>query len=889
MSKLNGKQNHPAGRRVVAGLCMFALSAAPACRGGSGGSGTPPTKPQDDGLLASDPAESRSFPTSFDPNDQIDPSERVGSLPGGLMVGPDGSARYRIDFLLAEEFGGNTANLGLVYNGRASGGDAGRGWSLSGLSSISRCPITSAAGPYLERPDGQALPTEGLRSPAGIDALDKDDLYSPENGADAGLAAARERYANLCLNGALLYQVPLDGANPPPKAERAFRVQGRPFARVFLYGNGSFEEHAESGIVRHYTGSRYARTRNGTMSRAFVLDLEQDKYGHEVSYEYSWDGDDHDNHRLTEVSYTGGRVELEWGESEERFGYFHGMRATSTALLERVRVYGGNDGLARTYELRHEQSALSGRDLLTSATVCDRDGVCLPATRFEYTAPELTTDSLSGHSGFGVESALTIADADRETAAFSDVDGDGIADLVYLTESPVLLIDSELVLSIRHGDGGGSFLPAREYSVELPGLEQGSDDRTQLQFADVTGDGLADPLIISGFRDHIISGMDWGGAYVEAVDASDREGEISTKYTWRVGGDLPWGCDSTYMELCGGGGGPSKWDYDPDDWASSAYYGEQGFSGAISDFDELDYYEGEGEEKCQFPPDPSDKCRAAVPLGVSFMDLTGNGAEEPLPCVGFADVFEGERSDIYWGNADELYSFVSNSDWNIPNGVFGPEDPESRTTCGSWGWGLSAFAQIDVTGEGTRDLLTYRTLPPNLLTSWNSVADETYSARSVEFGMSGVAQTDLYLDLLQRYARLDTRGEEDVLEGADTGESSYNDLFTSDTRGGPSGDLQADLNGDGLVDLVRLEPTAGFVNGNPGEIDAFIDSDPRLACKEGTAESELPARAAVYFNRGDGSFEQGPTRTGFVWQDYCRCSGARSAREFGAGYERDFA
>ncbi len=439
MAKLNGKQNHPVGRRVVAGLCMFALFAAPACRGGAGGSGTPPPEPQDDGVLATDPAESRSFPTSFDPNDQIDPSERVGSLPGGLMVGPDGSARYRIDFLLAEEFGGNTPNLGLVYNGRASGGDAGRGWSLSGLSSISRCPITSAAGPYVERPDGQALPTEGLRHPAGIDALDKDDLYSPGNGPGAGLAAAAERYSNLCLNGALLYQVPLGRANPPPESERAFRVQGRPFARVFLMPNGSFEEHAESGLVRHYTGTRLARTRAGRMTRSFVLGLERDQYGHEVSYQYAWEGDDHDNHRLTEVSYTGGRVELEWGESEERFGYFHGMRTTSTALLERVRVYGGNDGLARTYELSQEQSTLSGRDLLTSATVCDRDGVCLPATRFEYTEPELTTDFLSGQSGFGVESALTITDSDRETAAFSDVDGDGIADLVDLTETPAIL------------------------------------------------------------------------------------------------------------------------------------------------------------------------------------------------------------------------------------------------------------------------------------------------------------------------------------------------------------------------------------------------------------------------------------------------------------------
>ncbi len=372
--------------------------------------------------------------------------------------------------------------------------------------------------------------------------------------------------------------------------------------------------------------------------------------------------------------------------------------------------------------------------------------------------------------------------------------------------------------------------------------------------------------------------MDFGGAYVEAVDASDREGEISTKYTWRVGGDLPWGCDSTYMEICGGGGGPSKWDYDPDDWASSAYYGEQGFSEALSDFDDSDFYEGEGEEICQFPPDPSDECRAAVPLGVSFMDLTGNGAEEPLPCVGFVDVLEGERSDIYWGNADELYSIVSNSGWNIPNGVFGAEDPESRTTCGSWEWGLAAFAQLDVTGEGTRDILTSGTLPPELtqLGFGSGAVNGTYSAVSVEFGMVDAAPTGLYVDLLQRYARLDTRGNEELLEqGWAPGSNPvldvlYSGLFTGETRGGPSGDLQADLNGDGLVDLVRLEPTAGFVNGSPGEIDAFIDSDPRLACKAGTAESELPARAAVYFNRGDGSFEQGPTRTGFEWQDYCR-------------------
>ncbi|MGE4589848.1 MAG: FG-GAP-like repeat-containing protein, partial [Acidaminococcaceae bacterium] len=61
-----------------------------------------------------------------------------GTLPGNLMVSSSGAAVYNIPIDLPQGVAGLTPQLALVYNSQGGNGLLGMGWSLSGLSGISR-------------------------------------------------------------------------------------------------------------------------------------------------------------------------------------------------------------------------------------------------------------------------------------------------------------------------------------------------------------------------------------------------------------------------------------------------------------------------------------------------------------------------------------------------------------------------------------------------------------------------------------------------------------------------------------------------------------------------------------------------------------------------------
>ncbi|MEM6295413.1 MAG: RHS repeat-associated core domain-containing protein [Myxococcota bacterium] len=860
---------------------MSALVFPPACGTGADTDREAPGPDPRSPSLSAAPGYPGTTPDAFDPDGYIEPSENVGSLPGGVGVAPNGAAVYSVPLDAPRAFGGNTPRLALSYDSRGLSGTAGKGWSLAGIGAISRCPSASAGLPWVERPETQPLPTVGVRHPAGVGALAK----NLESQSVAEIAS--EQYSNLCLNGDLLYVVPADDSDPEPNAILSFRVAGRPDVRVFALssagdaGASSFREYSETGEVRDYAvggGARRAATSAGVIYHSWPLSKEQDRFGNAVDYTYDSDGPAGEGHRLIEVSYTGGRVELVWDQGEKREGYSHGMRNSSDVILREVRMYGGAGGLVRTYRLGHETSAVSNSDLLDSLEVCDRAGVCLPATKFDYGEGDVISLTLEDLSPFGGDFSLSLSDSELRTAAFSDVDGDSLADLVYLTDEPVLAIASS-ALVVRHGNGSGGFLPPREYAVELPdGVLASGSSEASVTFGDVTGDGVADPILVQTFRETVFGSVTWGGVFAEALDVTDRTSPITRKRVWQLGGAEPWGCPWTFG--CTGSGASA---FDSADllaseaWSNGSAHPNGYYEDSLSDFDAI---APNGDSECM--PDPSDVCRAVATMGFTLMDTTGDGTENFVPCVGFLDFEESEQNPPLWSQSHLLFDLPGeNGAVHIPNGVFGdPELPEEfplsdswRTTCGSWDWGLKAFTLLDVTGEGTRDLLSGQPLPPEPF----NLGVQAYTTRSVEFGMTGSANTNLPVDLLQRYSRFDTRGVEDAVAWAEEGgtpvESGlsevYDLLFSGAARGGESGDIRADLNGDGLLDIVRLEPVQGFAD-QFGEQDAFVDADPRLACKVGTDEYSLPAQVAAYFNRGDGGFEEGPKLGGFTWADSCR-------------------
>src|SRR3954471_8663023 len=290
----------------------------------------------------------------------------AGATAGTFSISSTGEATYVMPLVTMPGRAGVEPQLSLTYDSAGGDGVLGVGFSLGGLSAITRCPSNLAS-------DGEI---RGVR----YDAADK-----------------------LCLDGRRLIQV---GQEPGIIEYRTLpdtfvKVIGHyPSGRDAPEGALSFEAHMPSGLVIEYGNNDSGKPlAKGGAPRAWLATKAHDGRGNAMTYSYcSADADGYTvEYALDEIRYTSFEgapalepsraVQFVYGTKDPadiRTPYSGGMELQNSLRLDAIQMLGPEDTLVRRYGFTYELGPTTNRTRLTEVEECASDGVCKPPTRFQF-------------------------------------------------------------------------------------------------------------------------------------------------------------------------------------------------------------------------------------------------------------------------------------------------------------------------------------------------------------------------------------------------------------------------------------------------------------------------------------------------------------------------
>jgi RHS repeat-associated protein len=362
---------------------------------------------------------------------------------GHSSVSSDGTATYSYPIWVPPGRQAIQPELSIDYDSEARSAFLGLGWSLHGLSNISRCKKDIAR-------DGENSAVTFTSADAFC--LDGQRLISvsPSDGNASEFRTEQNGFIRITSKATDAYG---------PLEFTVFYKDGR----IFTYGGGTnatleterfFTQPQSTGAGIHQSLQH--------VRYSWALSKVSDRYGNTVEFLYSLSKvleppppsgvQDrnlnapaiYDEQLPTDIVYTGTEdkslpplrsIHLTYDVRPDlTTGYVAGLRVSSRHLLTEIAISAPNPGVAstvKTYRFAYEQSSSTARSLLTSITECDADGVCLLPTSFGYTAaarPEFVQSSvqLSQQSKQldDLNSQITIA----------DLNGDGCDDIIVASD-----------------------------------------------------------------------------------------------------------------------------------------------------------------------------------------------------------------------------------------------------------------------------------------------------------------------------------------------------------------------------------------------------------------------------------------------------------------------
>ncbi|ALU44689.1 RHS repeat-associated core domain-containing protein [Pseudoalteromonas rubra] len=400
------------------------------------------------------------FGTTNDANQVSFPSDGLGNItavtPGEFRVDESGSATYQVPIELPEGPGGVKPTLGLSYSSsNTQAGIAGIGWSLSGLSSITRCAKSkfhdNLSGAYVK--DVQ---------------LDETDAF--------------------CVDGQRLVEVGNGVYRTHQDSFTEYQLDGtKASVNGFIATTKSGETHYYGNVNGAYNSVQYVSsslTNNQAVANTWLLSSITDVYAeasdprlhsNRIRYYYASPngGNSIDQEvLLKKIQYGSAEVTLSYTESlVPHYGYRFGAPYQRTQTLDNINVTNGG-GAYRFYHLAYKYQT----PYLLYVTKCRASGsACAKPVSFIWNQEAGEIDGVS-------DDQFTLGTPDKVgTPVVGDLDGDGYSDFIYHS-------------------GGGSWhvrYGGRNVTDRIIVAQQDTDYKPHAMVADFNGDGRSDVLLSS--------------------------------------------------------------------------------------------------------------------------------------------------------------------------------------------------------------------------------------------------------------------------------------------------------------------------------------------------------------------------------------------------------
>jgi RHS repeat-associated protein len=402
----------------------------------------------------------------------------AGRTSGTFGVSQSGEAQYNIPIFTPPGAAGLAPQLSLVYGHRIQEGYFGIGWSLTGLTIISRCSATWAQNGY----------ARDVRN----DLQDK-----------------------FCLSG---NQLKLSSGTYGV-AGSIYRTEIETFARITAYGSAGngpayFVVEQKDGLIYEYGNSTDSRIESVGQSSALVWAVNKirDRSGNEILFTYTEDSTN-GSYRVNTIQYTrntsAGVTTPQYavnfvyetvpvGEVDSQ--YLAGSRIKRVTRVDRIEVTYNASTLVRRYELTYESSlSATYKSRLTTIQECGGSGSdCLSPTTINYQ-----------NATVGLAAAMptsVVMPVGNNVIWSLDLNGDGRKDAVY--PSSITSGSGVWMVAFANSTGGFNFpvntgISNSNYTNAIP-IDYDSDGRDDLLLPNYSGStwwvalgsvsGLATPI-----------------------------------------------------------------------------------------------------------------------------------------------------------------------------------------------------------------------------------------------------------------------------------------------------------------------------------------------------------------------------------------------------------